>query len=161
MFFWFIGTAWLAVWYVFRDPRFDARLLALGAVAPDVVDLVLDVAAGWRPFHSVTASIAALVAVMLGTYGRRPIRKRLLAIPIGMFMHLVFDAAFSNTDTFWWPFTGGRFADQAIPSIEHLPVSGVLELVGIGLIWWCLKRAGLNQPAKLSEFRQHGTLDLS
>jgi hypothetical protein len=161
MLFWFIGTAWLAVWYVFRDPRFDYRMLAIGALLPDVLDLVLNAAGGWRPFHSVTMSIAALVAVMLATYGRRPIRRRLLALPIGMFMHLIFDAAFSSTKTFWWPFTGTGFVTAQIPSIERLPVGALLEVVGVALVWWCAKRAHLNDPDKLAAFRQHGTLDLS
>ena len=34
VFFWFIGTAIVAVWYVFRDPRFDYRLLVVGSVLP-------------------------------------------------------------------------------------------------------------------------------
>jgi hypothetical protein len=161
MLFWFIGTAWLAVWYVFRDPRFDYRMLGVGALLPDVLDLVINAIWGWRPFHSVTMSIAALIAVMLATYGRRPIRRRLLAIPIGMFMHLVFDAAFSTTKTFWWPLAGRGFPAAQIPSIERLPISVVLEVVGIAMVWWCAKRARLNDPAKLAQFRHHGTLDLS
>ena len=39
MFLWFIGTAVVSVWYIFRDPRFDYRFLAVGAVLPDVIDL--------------------------------------------------------------------------------------------------------------------------
>ena len=38
MIFWFIGTAVLTVWYVFRDPSFDYRLLVIGAVLPVFVD---------------------------------------------------------------------------------------------------------------------------
>lgn len=97
MFFWFIGTAVLSVWFVFRDPAFDHRTLVIGALLPDVIDAIWG---GSRGFHSVTASVAMLVAVMLATIGRRPIRKRLLAIPIGMFLHLIYDGAFNNTQVF-------------------------------------------------------------
>jgi len=31
---WFAVTAVAAVWFVFRDPRFDYRLLIVGAVVP-------------------------------------------------------------------------------------------------------------------------------
>jgi hypothetical protein len=161
MLLWFVSTAWLSVWFVFRDPRFDARLLALGALLPDIVDIPLNAAAGWRPMHSVTSSIAALVLVMAVTYGRRPIRRRLLAIPIGMFMHLVFDAAFGDTKTFWWPFTGVGFADKEVPSIERLPAGIVLEVIGAGLMWWCWKRARLSDPARRQALLASGTLDLS
>jgi hypothetical protein len=34
VFFWFIGTAVVAVGMVFRDPRFDYRLLIVGSVLP-------------------------------------------------------------------------------------------------------------------------------
>ena len=34
VFCWFIGTAIVTVWAVFRDPRFDYRLLVVGAVVP-------------------------------------------------------------------------------------------------------------------------------
>ena len=43
MFLWFLGTALVTVWYVFTDPRFDYRLLLVGAVLPDVIDVP------WRP----------------------------------------------------------------------------------------------------------------
>ena len=62
MFFWFIGTAVLSVWFVFRDPAFDHRTLVIGALLPDVIDAMWG---GSRGFHSVTASVAMLVAVML------------------------------------------------------------------------------------------------
>ena len=106
MFFWFIGTAVLAMWNVFHDSRFDNRLLIAGVLIPDVVDAVWG---GARGLHSVTGSVVVLAVIMLVTYGRKPIRRRLLAIPIGMFLHLVFDGAFNNTDVFWWPFTGVTF----------------------------------------------------
>ena len=38
MVFWFAGTAFLAVWLIFRDPAFDYRLVMVGALLPDVVD---------------------------------------------------------------------------------------------------------------------------
>ena len=103
MFLWFIGTAVVSVWYVFRDPRFDYRLLAVGSILPDVIDLPGGHA---RWAHSLTVSVGTLVVVMLVTAGRKPIRRLLLALPIGMLMHLVWDGAFASTKVFWWPFTG-------------------------------------------------------
>jgi len=88
VFFWFVGTAVLGVWSVFRDPRFDYRLLIVGVLAPDVIDGIWG---GARAFHSVVTIVGVLVLVMLVTAGRRPIRRRLLAIPIGSFVHLIVD----------------------------------------------------------------------
>lgn len=157
---WFVGTAWLAVWFVFRDPRFDYRWLAVGALLPDAVDLVLNGVFGWRPLHSITAAIAVLVVVMLATIGRRFVRKRLLAIPIGMFLHLVFDGAFNSTRVFWWPFTGTGFPAGRIPSVDRLPGGLALEAIGVVLVWWCVKRGGLDLPGPRARFARTGELDL-
>ena len=67
MLFWFVGTAVLSVWFVFRDPRFDYRLLVVGSVLPAVVDGFLG---GARVLHSLTFSVALRVLVMLATAGR-------------------------------------------------------------------------------------------
>src|ERR1700712_5207301 len=115
MFLWFVGTAVAAVWFVFRDPRFDYRLLVVGAVLPDVIDLPARQA---RWAHSITVSVAVLVVVMLATAGRKPVRRLLLALPIGMLLHLVFDGAFTATKVFWWPF-GGGWGHQRLFSLER------------------------------------------
>ncbi len=97
MFFWFIATSIWSIWFVFRDPKFDYRLLAIAALTPDLVD-GLRGAVG--PMHSVITSISLLFFIMIATAGRRPIRQRLLAIPIGLFMHLIYDGAFIDTIVF-------------------------------------------------------------
>lgn len=114
MLLWFVGTAWVAVWFVFRDERFDYRLLAVGALLPDAVDIVTG---GAWVMHSVTAAVAALALVMIATRGRRAARRHALAVPIGMFMHLVFDGAFAATTVFWWPFGGLSFGGEPLPVV--------------------------------------------
>jgi hypothetical protein len=155
VFFWFIGTAWLAVWLVFRDSRFDFRVLALGAVLPDLVDLPLG---GARVLHSVTASVGLMMMVMVATIGRRAPRKRWLALPIGTFFHLVFDGAWNSTRVFWWPFTGVSWPDAELPSLSRGALSALLEVVGIAIIIWFVRMAGLDRPARRREFLRTGTL---
>ena len=128
MLFWFIATSVWSVWFVFRDPKFDYRLVALAALAPDLID-GLRGAVG--PMHSVVPSIAVLFAIMIATAGRKPSRQRLLAIPIGMFIHLIFDGAFSNTKTFWWPLTGISLSENSLPSVERGLWNLPLEIVGV------------------------------
>jgi hypothetical protein len=136
MFFWFIATSIWSVWFVFRDPKFDYRVLAIAALIPDLVDGLL-LAFGTSQnvvqnlMHSVVTSIAVLFAIMIATAGRRPIRQRLLAIPIGLFMHLIYDGAFTATKTFWWPLTGTTNDERSLPSIERGLVNLPLELFGI------------------------------
>ena len=84
MILWHAGLALAIVWNVFRDPALDHRLVVAGALLPDAVDL-----AWGRPVyaHTLLAPVVVLVAVMLGTRRRRTVRRRLLAVPIGMFLH--------------------------------------------------------------------------
>ena len=128
MLFWFIATAVWSVWFVFRDPKFDYRLLAISALAPDLID---GVRGAIGPMHSVVTSIAVLFVIMIATAGRKPIRQRLLAIPIGMFIHLIFDGAFTDAKIFWWPLSGISLSEKLLPSVERGPLNVPLELIGI------------------------------
>lgn len=132
---WFAGLAVVAVWAVLRDPRVDYRLVAVGALLPDVVDGVLG---GPRLLHSLLFSAALLVAVVLVTVGRRDRRRRLLALPFGTFLHLVLDAVWTRPQVFWWPFLGSRVPPGRLPSLER-PVAVVVaqEVAGaVALAWW-------------------------
>lgn len=142
MFLWFVGTAVVSVWFVFRDERFDYRLLCIAAVLPDLIDPWWG---GARAFHSVTMSVAVLLVVMLATSRQSSARRHLLAIPIGLFMHLVFDGAFANSNVFWWPMTGWSIDSARLPSVERGSVNVVLEAAGALMIAWAWRRFGLGQ----------------
>jgi len=138
VFFWFVATAILTIAWVFKDPRFDYRLLAAGAVLPDMIDWPT----GWRVMHSVVTSIALLALVMLVSLGRKPYRKTLLGLPIGTFLHLVFDGAFTNTGTFWWPIGGWSFVDAPLPVVGRGWWNMPLEIFGVLALWrWWGARA--------------------
>jgi hypothetical protein len=154
MFLWFIGTAVVTVWYIFRDPRFDYRLLAVGAVLPDVIDLPWGYA---RWAHSLTVSVGVLVVVMLMTAGRKPIRRLLLALPIGMLLHLVWDGAFASTSVFWWPFTGS-WGTVRVPSLQRGWLNVVFELAGALMLAWIWRRCELAKPEHRNALIQHGVL---
>jgi len=133
---WFAGMAYLIVWSVFRDPRIDYRLVMAGALLPDVVDGPLG---GPRYAHTLVVSVAALVVVMLVTRGpsRRALRRRALAVPIGMFCHLVLDGIWARTAVFWWPFLGDGLHDRGLPSFDRPVVLLVaMELAGAAALVW-------------------------
>jgi hypothetical protein len=159
MLLWFVGTSILAVWYVFRDQRFDYRWLVLGALLPDPVDALTG---GAGVLHSITGAVATLVLVMALTVGRRPLRKRLLGIPIGLFLHLVFDGAFSDTTVFWWPFSGGSFDDGGhrarLPIVERGAWNLVLELAGLAMVAWIWHRFGLAERSRRRRLVRTGQL---
>lgn len=156
--FWFVGTAVLGIWSVFRDPRFDHRFLIVGVLAPDVIDGLWG---GARAFHSVVTIVVVLAVIMIATAGRRPIRRRLLALPIGAFVHLVVDFAFADTDTFWWPVTGLSFDGARLPVAERGWWNVPLEIVGIVLCVVAWKRFGLADENRRRDFITRGVLSES
>jgi hypothetical protein len=151
---WFVGTVLFSVYYVFNDPGFDYRLLLVGAVLPDVFDIPLGRAA-WA--HSLTVAVVVLAIVMLSTAGRKPARRLLLGLPIGMLLHLVWDGAFSASRVFWWPMSGG-WGDHAVPSIARGWWNVPLELAGLLMVRTAWRRFDIADPARRRSFMQSGTL---
>lgn len=155
MLFWFFGTAIVTVWFVFRDPQFDYRLLCLGTIAPDLIDVWFG---GAWAMHSLAMSIVVLAVVVLASAGRKRWRKRALAFPIGMMLHLVFDGAFTNTEVFWWPFSGWELPDDPLPSVERGWFNLVLEAVGLALLAWVWRTFGLSSKQRRRLFVTTGAL---
>lgn len=155
MLLWFLGTSFIAVWFVFRDDQFDYRVLFLGAVAPDVVGLV---PGGAWVMHSVVAPIVALVVVMAIARRGSVRRRRWLALSIGMFMHLVFDGAFNNTKNFWWPLTGVSIKTSSLPSFDRMGLNVLLELAGAAMLLWGWKANNLSSPVARERFVRTGRL---
>ena len=154
MFLWFLGTALLTVYFVFTDPRFDYRLLLVGALLPDLIDVPMGQA---RWAHSLTVAVGTLAAVMVVTAGRKPIRRLLLGLPIGMLLHLVWDGAFAATKVFWWPFSGS-WGNNQVPSVERGWLNLPMEIAGAAVLVWVWRRFRLAEPARRDEFYRHGLL---
>jgi chromate transport protein ChrA len=155
MLLWFAGFAVVAVWFVFRDPQFDLRILVLGALLPDLIDGLTGRAG---VFHSLTAAVVVLVGVMLATIGRRPARRRWLALPIGMFLHLIADGAFATTELFWWPFMGWSLGDHPLPSVARGWWNLPLEVLGASALVWAWRRFGLADPERRRTLVREGTV---
>ena len=157
MLFWFVGTALIAMWFTFRDPAIDHRLVILGALMPDVLDMVLG---DTKFMHTLAAPISLLTVLMVITIGRRQLRRHALAIPIGVFWHAVFDGAWMNTDVFWWPLTRVANGDVSIPPTEREALVVVcMELVGLVLLMWSWRLMGMGQASRRRLFLRSGRLD--
>jgi hypothetical protein len=153
---WFAGTSVVAVWLVFRSPAVDYRLVVLGALLP-LVELPFGEP---RVLHSLTGCAALLVLAMVLTPRRRLVQRRLVAIPIGAFLHLVFDGIWADTAAFWWPFSGLDWSDDRLPELARGPaLAVVLELVGAGLLWWAWHRFRLDEPERRARFWRTGQID--
>ena len=155
MFLWFAGGAFVLVWVVFRSPAVDYRLVMLGAVLP-VGELPFG---SPRLLHSLTAAAAALGLAMLVTPRRRLAQRRLVAVPIGMFIHLLLDGIWTDTQAFWWPFAGLAWSDARLPELSRGAFDLVLEALGAAALWWCWRRCRLDEPARRARFLRTGQLD--
>ena len=85
----------------------------------------------------------------------------ILGIPIGTFLHLVLDGAWSTTTVFWWPLAGTSFEDAPVPSVDRGLWSALLELAGLGILAWGWQRFGLADPRRRATFARTGRLDPS
>jgi hypothetical protein len=144
MFFWFVGTAIATVRFVFRDPRFDYRLLVVGSLLP-LVDALFG---GARVLHTLVFSLALLLVVMLATVGRRSRRRLWLGLPIATLLHLVFDGVWADTEVFWWPLSGWAFGDAGLPEAERGWWNVPLELIGVAILAWVWRTARLRDHAR-------------
>jgi hypothetical protein len=154
MFFWFVGMAIATVWFVFRDPRFDYRLLVVGSVVP-LLDALFG---GARVMHTLVFSLVLLFAVMVLTVGRRPARRLWLGLAIGTLLHLVFDGAWTNTDVFWWPFGGWSFEEARLPEAARGWWNVPLELAGLAVLVWVWRRARLDESVRRRAVLRTGAL---
>ena len=151
---WFVATAVVTVWFVFRDPRFDYRLLIVGSVLP----LLDGVTGGAAVFHTLAFSLVLLALIMVLTVGHRRARQ-LLARAADR------DAAASGVR---WCLggqrrcSGGRSADR--PSTRRLPEVArggwtvALELAGAVILAWVWRASNLSDPTARRLFWQQGRL---
>lgn len=170
MLFWHLGGTIAIVRYVFRDENMDLRFLMFGAILPDLIDKPLGLAFfdffGSTRLYGHTLLFAALVmtVVVLATRRGRP-RRRWMAIPIAVMVHLVLDAMWDTPETLWWPFLGGDFtpntalADDGYVGWLTNWVVWAMEAAGLTYLVFLWQKAGLSQPHKRRAFRETGIID--
>lgn len=156
MLLWFAAGAVAIVWAVFQSPAIDYRMVMVGSVLG-----VAEAPLGAGVFETLILPCAVLGAVMASTVGRRLVRRRLLGIPIGMFLHQVLNGAWADTSVFWWPVGGGALYRDSSMIVARGAWSFLLELVGVGLGIWCWRRFGLGDEARRARFVRTGHLDRS
>ena len=158
MILWFAGVIFVFVWWVFRSPALDYRLVMLGAVLP-VGEFFLG---GPRVLHALLAPVALLGILMLATQKRRLVRRRWIGIPIGMMMHLVLDGIWARPEVFWWPFFGLDFGAGGLPELGHpIAVTLLFEFVGLGCLVWAWRAFEFSNPQIRERFFRTGQLSRS
>jgi hypothetical protein len=152
---WFAAGAFILVEVVFRDAAIDYRLVMAAAVGPAIVDLVFG---GVVLPHTLLWCVGLLVIVMVATIGRRSLRRRLLAVPVGAFVGLVLDGVWMSTDLVMWPLLG---SDAPDPPLLDRPwvIRLLMEALGIVAAVWAVRRFRLTEPNNRARFVQSGRLD--
>ncbi len=147
----------VAMWFVFRDPAIDHRVVLAGSLAPVAVEGPIG-----RPMvlHTLAGACVALVVVMAATVGRRRARRRWLGLPIGIFLALVAGGAWTSAELFWWPAGGWAFPDVSLPELDR-PVGVIvaLEAMGAAALGWAYWRFGLTDAVRRRRFLRTGRLD--
>jgi hypothetical protein len=151
---WFVVMSVVLTWWVFQSPALDYRMVALGSVLP-----VVELPFGAGPLHSLVAPTLVLVVVMLATRGRRLVRRRWLGLPIGMYLHLVLDLAWTRSGTFWWPFLGWDLGQGTAFELDRGAWTLLMELVAVAVGVWAWRRFGLDDPERRRRFLRTGQLD--
>jgi len=167
MILWHLGATLLVVRYVFRDPAMDLRWVAAGSLLPDLIDKPIGSILFHDTFgthrlaaHAIAFPVAGLFAVLAVTGRGSPIRKGLIALVIGVLLHLVLDAAWADPEAFWWPLLGGSFpevADSALGPLLRRMLSDPLVWAGeaagaayLGYLWrrWVPAGGGWREVAR-------------
>lgn len=164
------GTVFLARW-VFRDPGMDLRVLVLGGFLPDLIDKPLGSVFFVSYFetgriygHTLLFAALMLATVMIVTKRGSPARKRWMALPIGVLLHLVLDMPI-DAETLWWPVLGLEFPSFAEGALVDLvtyllnsPWVIVQEVVGLVYLVVLYRRAGLTDAEPRRRLVETGTL---
>ncbi|MGI8518624.1 MAG: metal-dependent hydrolase [Acidimicrobiia bacterium] len=113
MILWQVAGAIFLFRWIFRDPKVDLRLLALGTLLPDVVDLIIGLLVGGitvpRIGHSLLLPTLVAVVILLSTRrGRR--RRNLMTLVVAWLFHLVLQGIWLNGPVFLWPALGWELA---------------------------------------------------
>ena len=155
MFIWFAAASFLIVAMVFDSPAVDYRIVMLGGVAPVVEGAV----GGPWLLHTLAGSVVVFATVVIATRGRRLAARRAVGFPIGLLLHLVLDGTWLSSSLFWWPFGGGRpLGEGRIPEFDHLGTSLALEVVGVLLAIFLIRRFELAAPDHRRAFVRTGRL---
>lgn len=167
MIFWHVGTTLGIVWFVMRgNPRVDYRLVALGALLPDLIDkpigrlLFRSRFESGRIFAHTLLVNVALFCVLFFMRGR--LKRKAVLVPIGSLLHLAEDAMWSMPLVFWWPLFGTAFPKQPSEGLlDWLSPSqaAIQEPIGFAVLLWLLAAHGMLSRDGIRTFLKTGHLE--
>ena len=169
MLLWHMGAAVAIVYVTLGRARIDYRWILVGAVAPDLIDGLMNVAfldepSSRGPAHSIAAVVVVAVGVLLLTRGER--RLGMFGLAVGWLLHLVADGMWAWPETFLWPAFGPSFS--VIPGEPYSwdlltdPLgrwsTWATELAGLAVLAWFWVAFRLGEPERRRRFLRDGRL---
>lgn len=154
---WHLGASlWLFRW-IFRDPKVDVRFLVLGAILPDLIDLLMGTVILADPYstgelwaHSLVAPSIYIVIVLVATRRGRA-RRAWMALGVAWMFHLLLDGMWLDSHVFLWPFFGldipaghSPYWPLAWERALSDPWRWVEEAAGVAYLAWLWARLGLS-----------------
>lgn len=146
MIFWHLGLTGFVVLFTLGRRRIDYRVVALGAILPDLIDKPIGRVLFENAFetsrlwgHTLVLWLAVMLGIQLVLRGDTA--RRWFVLPIAAMVHLVLDGMWSDPITLFWPLFGGGFPPmptdnywlEALLRPFEYPWEAVKELVGLAL----------------------------
>ncbi len=162
--FWHLGATLFLFRWIFRDPAVDVRLLVVGAVLPDLVDIPLGLMAGggaqlWM--HTLAAPVVVGSVALIVTR-RGGARKPVMTVVVAMLFHLLLDGMWTDKEVFLWPLFGPMTPAGTVwwprSTLWGDPWVWVRETSGVAYLGWLAAGHGLFRREGLRRFLGDGVL---
>ena len=146
MLLWFAGLSFIIVATVFACPAIDYRLVVIGSLVP-VIEMVLE---GPWVLHSLLAPVVVMGFVMIAFQGKRLKQRKWLGIPIGMFLYLFLDRA--------WTLSGFQIDKANAPTREQPVVLVVMEATGLLAASYGVRKYKIYEKENMKLFLRTGRI---
>ena len=154
MLLWFAGLSFIIVATVFASPAIDYRLVMIGSLVP-VVEMFLE---GPWMLHSLLAPVLVMGFVMIAFQGKRLKQRKWLGVPIGMFLYLFLDRAWTKANLFWWPLFGFQIEKADTPTWEEPAILILMEIAGLLVVGFGVAKYKIYEKENMKLFLKTGRI---
>jgi inner membrane protein len=167
MLFWHLGVTAAVVYATLGRRRIDYRVVLLGALLPDLIDVplgrfLLRDRYGAHHLWGHTLLLVVVLSLVVMLFLRGETARRWFVLPMAALIHLGLDAMWSHPVAFYWPLFGTGFPREALGPWWHgllRPVEILKELVGLALLAYLVIGHDLQDRDHRREFLRSGRLE--
>jgi inner membrane protein len=166
MLFWHLGVTAAIVYATLGRRRIDYRVVLLGALLPDLIDIPLGRFVfrehGSQQLYGHTLLLLVVLSLVVMLFMRGETARRWFVLPMAALIHLGLDAMWNQPITFYWPLFGTAFPRGTLGSWSAWltqPSQIIKELVGLGLLAYLWIGHDLQDRTHRREFLRTGKLE--